>query len=518
MRGFEFGFLILLWFQFLNGAYSATIHVSMEGNGDGSAWDNPLGSIQTAINLASDGDEIWVAGGVYHEQIFMASGVSIYGGFRGNESSLEERDWIVNETIIDANGLNNRVITATGTENIVLDGLSITGGNTEDRGGGVYMENIKSATIANCWFYENRATRDGGGIACFKASPYIHNCRITNNLSPGGGGGFYGEELSSTILNCEFSENSGTDGGGMRLFISPALVKDCTFTHNSGDEGAGATLASSGALMVHCLIADNTDASAGGGLQLTNPPSTVMNCLILRNTAGRGGAVYGSRTVSSLINCVIAENHALGMFGGSLSLFESDMTVTNCTMDANRVLFGDAHGIAIGNSSPMITNTILNEGIGDVISQGGNPVIEYSCVRGAFPGVGNIDTDPLFVDPQNFDYRLQPTSPCIDAGNPATEFNDGCQPLGLGTPRNDMGAYGGPDNCGWPDSIITGTPFVPSDIVEDNRVDSIDLLRLLEVWDEVIQPASPEDLFDDDTMNLLDLAVFQRDWGKVTGD
>ncbi|MCP4708614.1 MAG: hypothetical protein GY869_08325, partial [Planctomycetes bacterium] len=71
---------------------------------------------------------------------------------------------------------------------------------------------------------------------------------------------------------------------------------------------------------------------------------------------------------------------------------------------------------------------------------------------------GNIDQDPLFVDPGNDDYHLQPGSPCIDAGNPDPQYNDGCLPPGLGTEMNDMGAYGGPGNCGWlPPGMITGT-------------------------------------------------------------
>lgn len=49
-------------------------------------------------------------------------------------------------------------------------------------------------------------------------------------------------------------------------------------------------------------------------------------------------------------------------------------------------------------------------------------------------GDGNIDADPLFLDPNNRDYRLTENSPCIDAGDPDSP------PDPDGT-RADMGAF-----------------------------------------------------------------------------
>ncbi|HEX9973444.1 MAG TPA: T9SS type A sorting domain-containing protein, partial [bacterium] len=59
--------------------------------------------------------------------------------------------------------------------------------------------------------------------------------------------------------------------------------------------------------------------------------------------------------------------------------------------------------------------------------------VQYSVVQGGHIGVGNIDTDPMFVNPDNSDFRLQPGSPCIDAGDPTS-------PLDPDGTRADMGA------------------------------------------------------------------------------
>ncbi|HUT03322.1 MAG TPA: right-handed parallel beta-helix repeat-containing protein [bacterium] len=54
------------------------------------------------------------------------------------------------------------------------------------------------------------------------------------------------------------------------------------------------------------------------------------------------------------------------------------------------------------------------------------------------PGTGLISADPLFADPQNYNFHLQAGSPCIDAGLPESSMNDRDGSI------NDMGAYGGP--------------------------------------------------------------------------
>jgi hypothetical protein len=64
--------------------------------------------LQYAISLAPSGDEIWVAAGIYkpiHDgnlktAFTLKSGVAIYGGFNGTETSREERDADAHLTIL----------------------------------------------------------------------------------------------------------------------------------------------------------------------------------------------------------------------------------------------------------------------------------------------------------------------------------------------------------------------------------------------------------------------------------
>ncbi len=117
-----------------------------------------------------------------------------------------------------------------------------------------------------------------------------------------------------------------------------------------------------------------------------------------------------------------------------------------------------------------------------------NLYVRYSNIDGGWPGIGNIDADPLFVDRENDDYTLQPESPCIDAGIPDERFNDPEDPddpgfalwPAMGTLRNDMGVYGGSgeyppfEGVGVPDQVPTEVqlrqnypnPFNPTTTIE----------------------------------------------------
>ena len=75
---------------------------------NGSDWGNALRSVQEAINRLAErgqGGEVWVKAGTYQPSVYMSGestdrsaafvmkdGVSVYGGFEGNEETRAERD------------------------------------------------------------------------------------------------------------------------------------------------------------------------------------------------------------------------------------------------------------------------------------------------------------------------------------------------------------------------------------------------------------------------------------------
>ena len=146
-----------------------------------------------------------------------------------------------------------------------------------------------------------------------------------------------------------------------------------------------------------------------------------------------------------------------------------------------------------------------------------NPQINYCCVQGwtgAFGGMGNIDTDPLFVNDANGDYHLLQDSPCIDTGDPnyiaepdETDLDGNPRVLDGdddGIPVVDMGAY------------EFACTYI-GDFDSQCDVDMADyaifaLAWLTEDGDLAWNPACDISVPADNSVNMLDLAVFIKYW------
>jgi hypothetical protein len=120
----------------------------------------------------------------------------------------------------------------------------------------------------------------------------------------------------------------------------------------------------------------------------------------------------------------------------------SDATITHCTITNNSVPYVGGGIYSYSYSPPQITDCIIwgntPDNLGSAFSS--EPVITYSDVEGGWSGTGNIDEDPLFVAPEDYDYHLTGLSPCIDSGEYAginDDIDDDSRPLGNGY---DMGA------------------------------------------------------------------------------
>jgi len=131
-------------------------------------------------------------------------------------------------------------------------------------------------------------------------------------------------------------------------------------------------------------------------------------------------------------------NGGIGCIG--LRVGASGSWVINNTLDNNeRGLFSIAGGGYVINN--IITNS-FERGIG-AYSCDNFTLLDYNDVwnnnpnynTNCDPGVHDISENPMYFNPLSFDYSLNSCSPCINAGDPDTIYNDD------DNTRGDMGAF-----------------------------------------------------------------------------
>ncbi|MFH1742834.1 MAG: right-handed parallel beta-helix repeat-containing protein, partial [bacterium] len=254
--------------------------------------------------------------------------------------------------------------------------------------------------------------------------------------------GFSGNEKTRRQLDWVMNQTIIDAGGsGSAVTVANEAILD-GFTVTGGHDEGGVYCSAYSPTLINCTITGNS----GSGVYCENSSPMLTNCTITGNS---GSGVYCVNSSPMLTNCTITRNTARWFDGCGVYCVNSSPTLTNCTITGNTAGRG-ARGVYCGESSPTLTNCILwNPGVEITQDRLSSAVIEHSCIEHGYEGIGNIDMNPLFVDPANDDFHLQEGSPCIDAGNPDPSYNDACLPPGLGTERCDMGAYGGPGNCGW---------------------------------------------------------------------
>ena len=245
-----------------------------------------------------------------------------------------------------------------------------------------------------------------------------------------------------TITSGKDMDTSAIRGGG--IYCAPSsspVIMNNIITGNSAVYG-GAIYCdrSSSPAIINNVISKNKAIGIGGGIYSFWATSNInRNRLEENEAADAGGGIFSYRDSSRITNNIIWKNKA--KLGGGISIDRSTATVINDTITANMAVFGG--GIFVDRGSVRMINLILWQNEDDLhfkqLSPASRP--NHSNIGdGDFRGInGNISADPLFVDPENGDFRLQAGSPSINSGDLELIYydHDGS--------RNDMGAYGGPE-------------------------------------------------------------------------
>jgi parallel beta-helix repeat protein len=383
-----------------------------------------------------------------------------------------------------------------------INNCTFIGNSAEGSGGGMLNDDGSDPILTNCKFIKNYAKR-GGGVDSGNSNPIFINCTFTNNYADDGAGmSVYYSETTQTIpielIDCTFEDNNAkSSGGGLIIYSGDSVLTNCVFIGNSASQGGGMYNNSGIPNLSNCLFIRNNAQVTGGGLDSSEEANPLLiKCIFIDNSSTSGGGIAGS---NSIYNCIMSGNTAVNDGGAIYGWGE----VINCTVIGNKA--GRNGGGICTQGIAALTNSIFHKND----AQAGNEIyldllyippgrsgtvkkipsvvsISYSNIWGGEENIpietdctlawesGNIDVDPLFVEPGHWDsngtpddssddiwvvgdYHLKSqagrwdpaseswivddvTSPCIDAGDPNSPI--GQEPFPHGGIIN-MGAYGG---------------------------------------------------------------------------
>ncbi len=379
------------------------------GSNDGSSWENAYTSLQDALLQAGSGSEIWVAAGNYYPDVgvgltdndpaatfHLRSGVAIYGGFAGTESTLDERDPAIHVTVLsgDIDG-NDTVVCSEGAATGQLKGTNsrhvVTGSGTSS------SALLDGFTIISGHAAGEAENGSGGGMFNEQGSPTLANILFCSNKAAGSGGGMYNSQGSApTLNNVIFVGNEAYDGGGMSNNGGSPELLNVAFLQNKGNAvsgcGGGMANLNGSQPLLNAVIFNGNLAYYGGGLFNENSKATIKDATFNANKATWGGGVFNSQgSDGAAANATFSMNEATG--GGGLANVLSSPTLTNVTFAANRASQWGG-GMSSSGGDPALNNAVFSGNLaeaqangqqswgGGMFVSGGQPVLSNATVSG----------------------------------------------------------------------------------------------------------------------------------------
>ena len=401
--------IILFCFSFsLIAQQTLYVKKSAVGSNSGTSWEDAYTDLQMALQQAEAGDEIWVAAGTYYptedadrsQRFELPNGVKLYGGFTGVETSLDERDWEQNPTILSGdigvpgdstdNSYNIMYMMDVDTGTVV-DGFYFIGGQADmisdivaSSGGAIHIDGSQGGfaypKIRNCTFEHNVAYAGGAvvvnGSAEGSVAPQFHNCTFRFNKAYGTDGGAvfrYGGswvEVPKDFWKCTFYKNEANRDGGAVYYkdtqrIDSLEFRRCEFNENVSGRFGGAISLTLARLENSFIVVDSNRFYSNLGSEGFNLHCwfiytgdfsykyfSIKNNLFKGDgseaTHGKTSVAFDTPSYSAMPNLVevannsIVDNHCYGIYGfvlvdSSKLIWRGDEFVNNVVRDISSI-------------------------------------------------------------------------------------------------------------------------------------------------------------------------------------
>ena len=297
----------------------------------GATWASAYLTVAAGLSSAANGDEIWVAKGIYRENVEVPAGVALYGGFAGTETLRTQRNWRTNATVLDGGSDTNSAVALFQSANAGIDGFTV-------RNGGI-------------------------GVSLYHGSAAVANCTVYGNLWAI----FMDLSSTATIGNCVITSNSYD---GVRV-DGTASVANSTFSVND----AAISVIRGAATITNCTMSRNCE-----GVYVEEAAhATVTNCIAAFNEAGIDKSAAGFATLS--YNNVYGNEQAQ-------YLNMADPTGTNGNISRDPKLSNSFQNIHLQPGSPCI-----NAGADAAVTSGATDIDGQARIQGTHVDIGSDESD-----------------------------------------------------------------------------------------------------------------------------
>ena len=316
---------------------STVVYVKSDGSttADGLSWSNAVNLDRARVlvnyynNLSSPVEtELWLKSGVYNlSSAFLINlRINIYGGFVGIETLREQRNWYLNQTILNQTS-SSMVIWGNTSDNVQLDGLILQGGRPTGAGGCGQV--AQGTSLRNCIVRNNKATTSSGAFTLFAVSGstkkiVFENCLIVNNESATFPPVINAGAVPVDFINCTVANNLNLTTGSTATIATSGTFNmyNCIiFGNKNGANPAKAVGTNSGKILKN----NSWDVAATDGVLANN---ILLNTSPFNSATSFVGAANGTTQLASSI-----ESADFKLKSGSACINSGDSSYVTTTFD-----------------------------------------------------------------------------------------------------------------------------------------------------------------------------------------